>query len=226
MIKAIVFDLDNTLVDFMAMKRQAIDAAIDAMLDAGLDLTREEVKSRIDAIYKERGIEYQQVFDDLMFSVFQRLNHRILASGIIAYRKAREAALKPYPHVTATLMELHRKNIKLAVLTDAPSREAWLRLCHVNLHHIFSIAVTFDDTGERKPSPKPFNKALEMLEVAPHEALMIGDWAERDMVGAKAVGMRTAFARYGDVFNTVDHGADFELNDINDLLEIVSRENA
>jgi beta-phosphoglucomutase-like phosphatase (HAD superfamily) len=51
MIKAIVFDLDNTLVDFMAMKRQAIDAAIDAMLDAGLDLTREEVKSRIDAIY-------------------------------------------------------------------------------------------------------------------------------------------------------------------------------
>ena len=207
MIKAIVFDLDNTLVDFMAMKRQAIEAAIDA-------------------IYKERGIEYQQVFDDLLFGVFQRLNHRILASGVIAYRKAREAALKPYPHVTATLMELHRKNIKLAVLTDAPSREAWLRLCHVNLHHIFSIAVTFDDTGERKPSPKPFNKALEMLEVAPHEALMIGDWAERDMVGAKAVGMRTAFARYGDVFNTVDHGADFELNDINDLLEIVTKENA
>ncbi|HET6511217.1 MAG TPA: HAD-IIIA family hydrolase [Candidatus Kapabacteria bacterium] len=226
MIKAIVFDLDNTLVDFMAMKRQAVDAAIDAMLDAGLDLTREEVKSRIDAIYKERGIEYQQVFDDLMFSVFNRLNHRILASGIIAYRKAREAALKPYPHVTATLMELHRQGIKLAVLTDAPSREAWLRLCHVNLHHIFSMAVTFDDTGERKPSPKPFRKALEMLGVDPHEALMIGDWAERDMVGAKAVGMRTAFARYGDVFNTQEHGADFELSDINDLLEIVSKENA
>ena len=226
MIKAIVFDLDNTLVDFMAMKRQAVDAAIDAMLDAGLDLTREEVKSRIDVIYKERGTEYQQVFDDLMFSVFNRLNHRILASGIIAYRKAREAALKPYPHVTATLMELHRQGIKLAVLTDAPSREAWLRLCHVNLHHIFSMAVTFDDTGERKPSPKPFNKALEMLHVQPHEALMIGDWAERDMVGAKAVGMRTAFARYGDVFQTQDHGADFELADINDLLEIVRKENA
>ena len=226
MIKAIVFDLDNTLVDFMAMKRQAVDAAIDAMLDAGLDLTREEVKSRIDAIYKERGIEYQQVFDDLMFSVFNRLNHRILASGIIAYRKAREGALKPYPHVTGTLMELHRQGIKLAVLTDAPSREAWLRLCHVNLHHIFSMAVTFDDTGERKPSPKPFRKALEMLGVDPHEALMIGDWAERDMVGAKAVGMRTAFARYGDVFNTQEHGADFELSDINDLLEIVSKENA
>lgn len=226
MIKAIVFDLDNTLVDFMAMKRQAIDAAIDAMLDAGLELSREEVKSRIDAIYKERGIEYQQVFDDLIFGVFQSMNHRVLASGVIAYRRAREAALKPYPHVTATLMQLYRMGIKLVILTDAPSREAWLRLCHMNLHHIFSMAVTFDDTGERKPSPKPFRKALEMLEVDPQEALMVGDWAERDVVGAKAVGMKTAFASYGDVFNTAgEHGADYDLKDITDLLDIVAKEN-
>lgn len=224
MLKAIVFDLDNTLVDFMAMKRQAIEAGIDAMLDAGLELERAEVKSRIDAIYKERGIEYQQVFDDLIFGVFNKINHRIIASGVIAYRRAREAALKPYPHVTATLMQLYRSGIKLAILTDAPSKEAWLRLCHMNLHHIFSQAVTFDDTGERKPSPKPFLKALEMLSVEAHEALMVGDWAERDIVGAKAVGMRTAFARYGDVFQTGEHGADYDLKDITDLLAIVEAE--
>jgi beta-phosphoglucomutase-like phosphatase (HAD superfamily) len=52
-LKAIVFDLDNTLVDFMAMKRQAIEAAIDAMVDAGITLERTEIKARIDAIYKE-----------------------------------------------------------------------------------------------------------------------------------------------------------------------------
>ncbi len=221
MIKAIVFDLDNTLVDFMAMKRQAIDAAIDAMLDAGIDLEREEVKARIDAIYKERGIEYQQVFDDLIFGIFQKMDHRVLAAGVIAYRRAREAALKPFPHVTATLMELLRRGIKLAILTDAPSREAWLRLCHMNLHHIFSLAVTFDDTHERKPSPKPFLHVLELLKTEPGEALMVGDWAERDIVGAKAVGMNTAFARYGDVQNTINHGADYDLHDISELLKIV-----
>jgi HAD superfamily hydrolase (TIGR02253 family) len=225
MIRAIVFDLDNTLVDFMAMKGQAIESAIDAMLDAGLELERADVKSRIDAIYKERGIEYQQVFDDLIFGVFQKIDHRILASGVIAYRRAREAALKPYPHVTATLMELIKRGIKLAILTDAPSREAWLRLCHMNLHHIFSLAVTFDDTQERKPSPKPFNKVLELLDVAPAEALMVGDWADRDVVGAKAVGMQTAWARYGNVFNTVQHGADYDLKDISDLLDIVAAAN-
>jgi putative hydrolase of the HAD superfamily len=221
MIKAIVFDLDNTLVDFMAMKKQAIDAAIDAMVDAGLELERAEIKERIDTIYKERGIEYQQVFDDLIFGIFQKIDHRVLAAGIISYRRAREAALKPYPHVTATLMELSRRGIKLALLSDAPSREAWLRLCYINFHHIFSNVVTFDDTGERKPSPKPFNKALELLGVKPEEALMVGDWPERDIKGAKAVGMKTAFARYGDTFGTKEHDADYELKDISELLKIV-----
>jgi putative hydrolase of the HAD superfamily len=221
MIKAIVFDLDNTLVDFMAMKKQAIDAAIDAMVDAGLEFERAEIKDRIDTIYKERGIEYQQVFDDLIFGIFQKIDHRVLAAGIIAYRRAREAALKPYPHVTATLMELSRRGIKLALLSDAPSREAWLRLCYINFHHIFSNVVTFDDTGERKPSPKPFKKALELLGVEPHEALMVGDWPERDVKGAKAVGMKTAFARYGDTFGTIEHDADYELKDISELLGII-----
>ena len=225
MLKAIVFDLDNTLVDFTAMKRQAVDAAIDAMLDAGIALERREIRARIDEIYLERGIEYQQVFDDLLFGIFQRIDHRILASGILAYRRAREAALKPYPHVTATLMDLIKRGVKLAILSDAPSREAWLRICHVNLHYIFTLAVTFDDTRERKPSPKPFLKVLELLDVEPSEALMVGDWAERDIVGAKAVGMRTAFARYGDSFNTKEHGADFDLKDISELLQIVD-ENA
>ena len=221
MIKAVVFDLDNTLVDFMAMKRRAIDAAIDAMVDAGLELEPQEIQSRIDVIYKARGMEYQQVFDDLIFDIFQKIDHRVLASGIIAYRRAREASLKPYPHVTATLMELIRRDIKLAVLTDAPSREAWLRLCYINFHHFFDVAVTFDDTGERKPSEKPFRMALDKLGVEAGEALMVGDWPERDIAGAKAIGMKTAFARYGDVFGTKEHDADYELNDVSDLLKIV-----
>ncbi|MBX2991505.1 MAG: HAD-IA family hydrolase [Bacteroidetes bacterium] len=226
MIKAVIFDLDNTLVDFMAMKRQAITAAIDSMIDAGLKLSREEVQARIDAIYKERGIEFQNVFDQLLYDIFQKVDYKILSAGIIAYRRAREAALVPYPHVNLTLVSLVKRGLKLAVISDAPSREAWLRLCYLNLHHMFDHVITFDDTGERKPSPVPFLKALELLQVQPHEAIMVGDWAERDMVGAAQVGITTVFARYGDTFGTVESNARYDINDVSELLDVIEQENS
>jgi putative hydrolase of the HAD superfamily len=225
MIKGIIFDLDNTLVDFMKMKREAINAAIHSMIDAGLTLTPEEVQERIDAIYKERGIEFQNVFDQLLYDVFQKVDYKILSAGIIAYRRAREAALVPYPHVNITLVELVKRGLRLAVVSDAPGREAWLRLCYLNFHHIFDYVVTFEDTGERKPSPAPFRKALQLLSIDPFEAIMVGDWAERDMVGAAGVGMITVFARYGDTFGTIETNADYEINDISELLAVVDTEN-
>jgi len=226
MIKAVIFDLDNTLVDFMSMKRQAITAAINSMIDAGLNLTADEIQARIDAIYKERGIEFQNVFDQLLYDVFQKVDYKILSAGIIAYRRAREAALVPYPHVNMTLVALLKRGIKLAVISDAPGREAWLRLCYLNFQQVFDYVITFEDTGERKPSPAPFRKALEMLKVQPRETLMVGDWAERDMVGAAQVGITTVFARYGDTFGTIASHADYDINDVSELLQVIDTENS
>ena len=226
MIKAVIFDLDNTLVDFMKMKAEAIDAAIRAMIDAGLELSYDEVKDRINAIYKEKGIEFQYVFDSLLSDIFDKVNHKILSAGVVAYRRAREAALVPYPHVYITLYELLKMGMKLAVVSDAPTKEAWLRLTYLNMHHIFDVVVTFEDTSERKPHPAPFTLALNRLGVRPDEALMVGDWAERDIIGAKQVGMKTVFARYGDTFNTGTSGGDYEADDIQELVSIVRKENA
>jgi len=226
MIKAVIFDLDNTLVDFMYMKRQAVDAAIASMIDAGLGLSADDVRARIDAIYSERGIEFQSVFDQLLYDVFQKVDYKILSAGIIAYRRAREAALVPYPHVNLTLVQLMKRGIRLGVVSDAPGREAWLRLTYLNLHHLFDCVVTFDDTGERKPSPTPFRRALDLLGVRAEETLMVGDWAERDMVGAAQVGITTVFARYGDTFGTVETNADYEIADVSELLQVIDAENS
>jgi putative hydrolase of the HAD superfamily len=54
---------------------------------------------------------------------------------------------------------------------------------------------------------------------------MIGDWAERDVVGAAQVGMKTVFARYGDTFGTVVSHADYEVDDITQLIDIVRQLN-
>ena len=52
---------------------------------------------------------------------------------------------------------------------------------------------------------------------------MVGDWAERDIYGAKLLKIRTIFARYGDRFGTEKSGADFEIDDIIELLDIVDK---
>ncbi len=225
MIRAVIFDLDNTLVDFMKMKRRAIEEAVPAMIDAGLQLSAEESNKIINEIYKEQGIEYQQVFDAFLQRVLKKVDYKILSAGIVAYRRAREAALIPYPHVYSTLNKLLKLGIKMGIVSDAPAKEAWLRLAYLNFHHIVDAVVTFEDTGKRKPHSAPFLAILSKLDVKPDEAIMVGDWVERDIIGAEKIGMKTAFARYGDTFDTKSHNADYELIDINELIDIVIKEN-
>ena len=221
MIRAIILDLDNTLTDFMKMKGAAIDAALDGMVDAGLPVSREVLREHIWRVYNEHGIEYQQVFDLALIEAVGVIDPRVLAAGIVAYRRTRESTLVTYPHVQYTLLGLLKRGLKLAVVSDAPRGQVWLRLASLQLHNLFDVVVTFDDTNARKPSPEPFRMALDRLGVEADAALMVGDWAERDVVGAAQVGIRTVFARYGDTFGTVESGADFEVNDLMELLDIV-----
>ena len=226
MIKAVIFDLDNTLTDFVRMKNSSIEAAIQSMIDAGLTFPSERIRDEIKSIYEEKGIEYQKVFNKLLINLIGEVDYKILAAGIVGYRRAREASLVLYPHVKVTLVELLKRGLKLAVISDAPRQEAWMRLCYLQLHHIFDIVLTYEDTGEYKPSPAPFETVLAELGIEPEEALMVGDWPERDVVGAAEVGIKTVFARYGDTFGTKASGADYELDDLLELVDIVDELNA
>jgi putative hydrolase of the HAD superfamily len=226
MIRAVLFDLDNTLTDFVKMKEQSILGAVAAMIDMGLPLTPQEAARHIFAVYEREGIEYQHVFDHFLREVYGHVPPAVLAAGIIGYRRARDSILVLYPHVKLTLVELLRRGLRLAVLSDAPSLQAWQRLHHLSLQHMFDHVITFDDTQQRKPSPAPFRRAMELLGLPAVELLMVGDWPERDMRGAAALGIRTVFARYGDTFGTVHSGADYDIDDLIELLDIVDALNS
>lgn len=220
MIKAVLFDLDNTLIDFMKMKKMCVENAADAMIDAGLEMGREEATEKLFKEYWEIGIEHDQIFQRFLEKVDGEINYKILGSAIAAYRKTVISYLEPYPHVTSTLTELKIKGIKIGIVTDAPRIKAWIRLCALKLHHLPDTVITVDDTGERKPSTKPFKKALQELQTKPQECLMVGDWIDRDIEGAKKLGIKTCFAKYGHIQGKTE-GADHTINDIKELLEII-----
>jgi len=222
MIKAVIFDLDNTLLDFKKMKQRAILAAVDGMIEAGLQIDQKKAYNQIMELYETSGWENQEIFNDFLNKSTGEVDHKYLAAGIVSYRRARDAALTLYPGVKKTLIMLAKMSIKLAIVSDAPRREAWLRICYLNLHHFFDLVLTFDDVGERKPSPKGFKMVLEKFNCPEQEVLMVGDWPERDMEGAHQLGIRTIFARYGDTFGTVESGANWDVEDIFEIVGIIN----
>lgn len=222
MIKAVLFDLDNTLIDFMRMKKLSCEAAIDAMIDSGLKVDKKKAIKLLFELYGEHGLEDPRIFQRFLRRVIGRVDYRILAYGIVAYRKVKLGFLEPYPHTHYVLLKLRGKGLKLGIVTDAPRLKAWLRLAALKISDFFDIVVTYEDTGRLKPHKLPFKSALAKLGIRPSECLMVGDMPNRDIKGAKKLGMKTCFARYGNTkIGKTD--ADFEIGDIKDLLEITGK---
>jgi len=221
-IKAIIFDLDNTLIDFWKMKKLASKAAIDAMIKAGLKIEKRRAWKILGKLFNEYGIENQQIFNIFLKKVTGKNDEKILAAGVVAYRRVKELHLKTYPNVASTLMKLRKRGLKLAIVTDAPRFQAWTRLFGLKLEKCFDLVVAFEDTGEQKPSHLPFKTALRKLRVKPENVMMIGDSISRDVLGAKKLGMIAVLAKYGQIFKETKKGKpDFEISRIDDILAIV-----
>jgi len=235
MIKAVLFDLDNTLIDFMLMKRKSCEAAVSAMIAAGLKAPKKKILEILFELYDKYGIEYKKIFQELLKKLTGRIDYRIVSEGVVAYRRAKMLYVKAYPNTRSTLLKLREMGIKLGIVSDAPSVNAWIRLVEMGIQDFFDVVITLYDTGKTKPSPIPFKKALEKIKTRPEETLFVGDWIEKDIEGAKALGMKTAFAKYGAVmlekngkikpYRPVQSGADYDLNSISDIAEIVKKEN-
>ena len=76
LIRGVVFDLDNTLLDFMKMKEFAVKAAIKGMIEAGLLLDEDQAYKEIVGIYEEFGWENQKVFDVFIEKQIGYIEHK------------------------------------------------------------------------------------------------------------------------------------------------------
>jgi FMN phosphatase YigB (HAD superfamily) len=164
MIKAVIFDLDNTLTDFMKMKRISVEAAVDAMIDAGLSIPKKKALDDLYNIYWKEGIEDPKIFQKFLKKATGKIDYNKLAYAIVAYRKARTAFLHSYPGTKRTLIDLKKKGLRLAIVSDAPKLKAWIRLVNMGIDDFFDV-VGKEDTGRLKPSRLPFRAALKELKL-------------------------------------------------------------
>lgn len=220
--KAVLFDLDNTLIDFLTFKKETAKSASRAMVEQGFPYTEIETYGKIFSVYEQKGIEFQKTFRDVILPENMEINkaERIQQAAIVAYLKRKFEVLRPYKNVKSVLLSLRNRGLNLGIVTDAPRNKAWQRLIITGLENEFDFVITLDDTKEKKPHPSPFFLAVQKLGVLPSACLFVGDSPERDIKGARDAGMATCLAKYG-LWKKGEESADYEIESIDDLLNII-----
>jgi HAD superfamily hydrolase (TIGR01549 family) len=218
MIRAVSFDLDNTLIDFLTMKRKASDAAAAAIARTGLNMKLKDAQEELFKVYLT-NIEGRTAFETFLRRN-NAYNERRMAAAINAYNNTKIKYVKAYPGVKKTLDFLKRKGLKLAIISDAPKIKAYQRLDALGIADMFDVVVGLEDTNAKKPSVKPFRKALALLQMKAAEVMHVGDWPEKDVKGARKLGMKTCYAKYGRA-SQADIQADYEITRIEELIKII-----
>jgi N-acetyl-D-muramate 6-phosphate phosphatase len=187
LLRAILFDLDGTLLDTAP---DMVGALNELRREQGLaPLPYEEVRS---AVSHGAARVVKTGFPDAAADDAAALQRRFLE----IYRGALSRGTRLFPGMDEVLDALSRRRLKSGIVTNKP---AWLTdplLEELGLRARFDCVVSGDTVAERKPHPLPLLHAAELAGVSPGECIYVGD-AERDVQAAHAAGMPALVANYG-----------------------------
>lgn len=212
-IKLIIFDLDGTLID---SSRDITDAINYAIGPYGLSplTTKDTIKLVGEGI--SRLIE--KLLSTTIFNGDDDVRRTVMDRFLEYYSAHLLDNTDTYPNVRFTLERL--KGYKKAVISN--KREALSRriLEGLGLINLFDTIIGSDSTPEKKPSPLPILRVLAELDVKPQEAIIVGD-SNLDIEAGRAAGLRTVSVTYGYRPYEMIKDADFVIDRIGDLEEII-----
>jgi phosphoglycolate phosphatase len=177
--KAILFDLDGTIVDSQDAYLDAAKTAFQAMgLEAPTPQTALQIPKRL---------EQRLPIDDLTHTD----TARFLDVYLGAFYAITHAKTKPIPNIRDSL-EILQQKAKLALITmrDVPKTAVAKELQQFGLSEYFTYILTSQDTYKPKPSPEAHIKALEAMDVQICDCLIIGD-SVLDITAGKTAGAKT-----------------------------------
>jgi putative hydrolase of the HAD superfamily len=132
-----VFGLNDTLYNATEQKSRARFAAVESMIENGLPVDIETAYTLLEEVVREVGDDAPNHFNLLLRRLGVRDDPRIIAAGVVAYRDASRAALRPFPEVPSTLIALREKGRTLVTLSSGDSVKEWQKLIQLGLQHFF-----------------------------------------------------------------------------------------
>jgi putative hydrolase of the HAD superfamily len=193
-VKAIFFDIDDTLFPTTEFTAKARRDVISAMIEVGLDVDEREGYEKLLEVIGEYGSNYPAHFDRLLEKLRVPYDARYVAAGIVAYHDAK-LSMHCYPDTKRTLAALRERGYALGVVSDGLAVKQWDKIIRLGLEHFFDAVVVSEAVGVEKPDARIFGLALKRFSLKPAQAAYVGDRLDKDVAGAKAAGMVAVHVR-------------------------------
>lgn len=210
MIKALLFDLDGTLIDTNELIIMSFRHTFKEMLNLEVEDT-----------------EITRLFGEPLTQSMLRYNSERAEELVDFYRNYNESIHDSYCRSFNGAMEVLKKikyaGIKIAVVTSKRRTLAERGMKLVGIFEYMDVIITPEDTEIHKPNPQPALKAMELLGVKPEETVMIGD-SYIDILCGRNAGCRTCGVTYTALPIEALHkeNPDYMINSLSDLYEIIN----
>jgi phosphoglycolate phosphatase len=212
-VRALIFDLDGTLIDSKRDLIHSVNAMLGEMGRARLD--EETISGYIGhgaPLLVSRALGSTAKEDEL---------RRALQFFLAYYEEHKMDSTCAYPGIPDALAALSRKKVPMAVLTNKPVKISVRILESLGLASYFRVIYGGNSFETKKPDPFAANKILTEFGAQPRETMIVGD-SEVDVQTARNAGTIAAAVNYGfGVHDRTQHPADIYLDKLSDLVPLV-----
>jgi putative hydrolase of the HAD superfamily len=232
-LKAIFFDVDDTLYSTTEFATRARSNSLDSLARMGLSVKKEELGRELDEVIREFSSNYEHHFDQLLLrlpeKVLAGLNPALLtAAAVVAYHDTKFNELVAYEDVTDVLKLLAQTDLLLGVITDGPvikQAEKIIRLGILPYLDQRAIFITHQ-MGYSKPNVKLYLRVCHDLYLEPAEVMYVGDNPVNDIDPPNRAGMITVRSRRKGKYHDVSSETEprHEIHNFWDLLELLQTE--
>lgn len=191
MVKAILFDLDGTLVDACELHYEALNRALQE--NSGFSISREEHLSTFNGLPTKKKLEILSSQNRVSPEDFGYIDS--LKQG---YTKLFIQHMKKDSAKVFMLDCLKRSGIKVACVTNCSKDTAEEMLNRTGMLPFIGLLITNSDVTHPKPHPEGYQKAMFLLNVSPEETMIIED-ADKGVEAAQAAGAKVVRMDYTSV---------------------------